>query len=137
MDEVVTVWPTAAATAKRIATRAEASLTRDSPLRMVTMRRGMRSFSVTAVAATASGGETMAPSARATGQVKPGITATAMAAMPTVVNITQPVARKAMGRRLLRKSFQEVVQAAAYKSGGRMRVKRTSGLRGMEKPAVW
>ena len=66
-----------AAMAARRQTSAVASLTRLSPSRMVTIRRGMPTRRAMAVAATASGGATTAPSAkrrreRALGNSQPG-----------------------------------------------------------------
>ena len=55
-----------AAIAVRSATSAVASLTRPSPSRTVTIRRGIPTRRATAVAATASGGATTAPTATAT-----------------------------------------------------------------------
>ena len=55
-----------AATANRSATSADASFSRLSPSRMVVTSLGTRTFCVTAMAATASGGETIAPSTHAT-----------------------------------------------------------------------
>ena len=63
-----------AAMAVRRATRAVASLSSDSPSRMVTMRRGRPMLRPIAVAATASGGATTAPRADAAGQVTAGMT---------------------------------------------------------------
>ena len=57
--------PAIAAMAARRQTSAVASLTSDSPSRMVTTRRGMPTFRAIAVAATASGGATTAPRAMA------------------------------------------------------------------------
>ena len=59
-----------------------------------------------AAAETASGGDTMAPSANAVGQDRPG--ASACAATPTqkVVKTTAPIARSEMAARLLRNSVQ-------------------------------
>ena len=57
----------AAAIAVRRATRAVASLSSDSPSRMVTTRRGRPILRAIAVAATASGGATTAPMAIAIG----------------------------------------------------------------------
>ena len=59
--------PTIAATAERRHTIAVASLTRLSPSRIVTIRRGIPTLFAIAVAATASGGATTAPSASAAG----------------------------------------------------------------------
>ncbi len=58
--------PPMAATATRSSTSAVASLSRLSPSRMVTTRRGMPTRRAIEVAATASGGATTAPSANAT-----------------------------------------------------------------------
>ena len=60
-----------AAIAVRSDTRAVASLTSDSPSRIVTIRRGSPMRRATAVAATASGGATIAPSANATANGTP------------------------------------------------------------------
>lgn len=61
-----------------------------------------------AVAATASGGETIAPSTSATGQLNPGMTIRATAATPAVVASTSPTARSMIGRRFATKSRSEV-----------------------------
>ena len=50
----------------------------------------MREHRATLVAATASGGETMAPSAKATGQLMPGMTALATTATAAVVTTAAP-----------------------------------------------
>jgi hypothetical protein len=63
-----------AATANRNNTRPEASLTRLSPSSNTVRRCGRRTFCNTALAATASGGETMAPSAKQAAQGSDGIT---------------------------------------------------------------
>ena len=62
------------AMAVRSATSAVASLSRDSPSRIVTIRRGMPMRRAIAVADTASGGATTAPSANAAGHETAGIT---------------------------------------------------------------
>jgi hypothetical protein len=80
---------------------------------MVTSRRGTLSRCVTAVAATASGGETIAPRTNATGQLIPGITACAIQATAVVVTTTRPIASSVMGRVLAAKSRQDVNHAAA------------------------
>ena len=61
-----------------------------------------------AVAATTSGGATIAPRTKATGQEKPAMTVCATTATATVVKNTHPTARSPIGRRLARKSRQEV-----------------------------
>ena len=58
----------------RNATSAVASLSRLSPSRMETMRRGIPTFRAIVVAATASGGDTTAPSASAAAMLMSGIT---------------------------------------------------------------
>lgn len=79
---------------------------------MVRTRRGTFKRCKTAVAATASGGETMAPSTRATDQGKPGNRPRAVMATAPVVITTRPMARVEIGRRLARKSRHEVKIAA-------------------------
>ena len=61
-----------------------------------------------AVAATASGGDTMAPRTNAAGQPRPGTIACAAAATPAVVARTSPTARSVMGRRFAWKSRSDV-----------------------------
>ena len=91
------------------------------------MRRGTLRRCVTAVAATASGGETIAPSTNATGQLMPGMTACAIQATAVVVTTTRPIASNAIGRRLAAKSRHDVNQAAANSSGGRNSSSTSSG----------
>lgn len=98
----------AAATAKRNNTIPVASLTRLSPSSSTTIRRGSRSPASTALAATASGGDTMAPSAKHAAQGKPGTTRCATTPTTSVVNATAPTASCTMIRRLARKSRQAV-----------------------------
>ena len=98
----------AAAIAKRYATRAVASLTRLSPSRIVTTRRGTPSRWKIVVAATASGGATMAPSANAAAQPRPGISAWATTATMIVVVRTSPTDSRPIARRLALKSRIEV-----------------------------
>ena len=61
--------------------------------------------------ATASGGETIAPSTKPTGHGRPRSQWVA-AATATVVNTTHPTARSEIGRRLKRNSFQLIDTAA-------------------------
>src|SRR5215831_5525671 len=86
---------------------------------MVTIRRGTFRRCVIAVAATASGGDTIAPSTNATGQDIPGKIACAAQATHVVVTITRPTASNAIGRRLAAKSRHDVNHAAENSSGGR------------------
>ena len=82
-----------------------------------------------AVAATASGGDTMAPRASATGQLMPGIRTRATAATAIVVASTRPTASSVIGRRLARKSRSDVKYAAAHRMGGRKITNTRSGSR--------
>ncbi len=107
----------AAARAVRNVTRAVASLSRDSPSRMVVTRRGRPMLRATEVAATASGGATMAPSAMATANGI-GSSSQATTATPTAVNSTRPTESPRMAARLARMSSSDVDSAAAYSSGG-------------------
>ncbi len=118
----------AAARAVRSETSAVASLTSDSPSRMDTRRRGRPIRRPTAVAATASGGATTAPIAKATAKSSPSAQRR-KSATPRAVKSTSPTERLRMTPVLLRKSTSEVWIAAAYSSGGRMPSSTTSGLR--------
>ena len=116
-----------AATATRYTTRPVASLSRLSPSSTVTIARGTRSRLKIAVAATASGGETIAPRVKATGQSRPGTSACATTATTATVARTRPMASEAIGRAWARKSRIEVKNAAMYSSGGRNSRKTSSG----------
>lgn len=70
------------------------------------MRRAM------AVAATASGGATTAPSANAAAQLIPGTTTCTTAPTTSVVNATRPMESSRIGLRLALKSTSEVCSAA-------------------------
>ncbi len=106
--------PTAiTAAAVRSATSAVASLSSDSPSRIVTTRRGSPIRRPMAVAATASGGETTAPIAKEAPHEMPGRTAWTSAPMPTVVNTTRPTESSRMARRLALKSTSELWIAVA------------------------
>ena len=106
------IVPPAAAMDTRSATIAVASLTRLSPSRIVTMRRGRPTRRAIVVAATASGGATTAPNANA-GAHSIGNTACSSTATPAVVNSTSPTLSRAIGRRFARKSTSDVRIAAA------------------------
>jgi hypothetical protein len=99
---------------------------------MVITRFGKLKPFVAAVAATASGGEMMAPSTNDSAQSKPGITRCATQATAQVVKITHPIANKVIGRFAALKSGHDVFQAAEYKTGGRKMRKTTSGSREIE-----
>ena len=115
--------------AVRRATRAVASLSSDSPSRIVTIRRGSPIRRAIAVAATASGGATTAPMASEIGHEMPGMRACTMAPTPKVVNTTRPTESSRIARRLALKSTSEVWIAAAYKSGGSRPSSTISGSR--------
>ena len=93
------------------------------------MRRAIGTRSKTASAATASGGDTIAPRTNAIGHVKPGIIACVTAATITVVKITRPKARKKIGRALRLNSNQSVDQPPLKSSGGSTSRKMKSGER--------
>ena len=95
------------------ATSALASLSRLSPSRIDTIRRGMPTLRATVVAATASGGATTAPSASAAASVTPGTTHHETSPTATVENATRPTDSNRIGRRLARKSISDVRIAAA------------------------
>ena len=118
-----------AAMAVRSATSAVASLSSDSPSRIVTTLRGSPIRRAMAVAATASGGATTAPMAKETGQEMSGIKACTMTPTPRVVNTTRPTDSSRIARRLALKSTSEVWIAAAYSSGGSSPNSTTSGSR--------
>ena len=105
--------PVSTATSANLqSTSPAASLSRLSPSMIVTIRRGIFRLRITAVAATASDGETMAPSRKATAQGVPGIRSFTTTATAAAVNRTRLTARIAIGRQLARKSRQEVKIAA-------------------------
>jgi hypothetical protein len=97
----------------RRATRAVASLSRLSPSRIDTMRRGIPTRRAIVVAATASGGDTTAPSASAAATLMSGITHHATSPTPTVVKATAPTARIPMAWVLALMSTSVVRIAAA------------------------
>jgi len=99
---------TAAITAARYRMSAVASFTRLSPSRIVTTRCGRPNRFATAVAETASGGETIAPKAMAPAQPNPGRQMCATTATAAVVANTRPTASRVIGRRFERKSRHEV-----------------------------
>jgi hypothetical protein len=75
---------------------------------MITSRRGSPSRCAMAVAATASGGEMMAPSAKAAGQPIAGAMACTTSATTPVVASTRPTASRPIGRALSSSSRGEV-----------------------------
>jgi hypothetical protein len=88
------------------------SFTRLSPSKTAIMRRGIFMRCSTAVAAMASGGETIAPRISAAAQGSLGINECATQATATVVVSTSPKACSAIGRRFRRKSRHDVKNAA-------------------------
>src|SRR5437867_5522442 len=94
---------------------------------MVTIRRGNRSRLLIAVAATASGGETIAPSANAAAHGNPP-NACATTPIASVVTRTNPIASHRMGVRFARKSRHDVNSAAGYSNGGNTNSNTISGL---------
>jgi len=104
----VSVPPAATAIAVRNVTSAVASLIRLSPSRIVTIRRGTPSRRKIAVAATASGGATIAPSANAAGQPTPGTSAWTTAATTAAVTRTSATASNAIFRAFARMSRIDV-----------------------------
>jgi hypothetical protein len=96
----------------RSTTIAVASLTRLSPSRIVTIRRGRPTRRAIVVAATASGGATTAPRANATAH-STSITACTITAVPAVVNSTRPTLSSAIGLLFVVKSTSDVRIAEA------------------------
>ena len=124
----VTTVPVIAAIAVLSATRAVPSLTRLSPSRIDTMRRGMPTRRAMLVAATASVGATTAPSAKAAASDTAGTTHHATSPTIVMVKPTSPTDSNTMLCRLALKSTSEVRIAAAYSSGGSSPMRITSGL---------
>ena len=91
------------------------------------MRRGSPIRRPIAVAATASGGATTAPMAKAGHQPRSGSSACTSTATPTVVNATSPTESSRIARRWALKSTRLVWMAAAYSSGGSSPNSTTSG----------
>ena len=85
-----------------------ASLSRLSPSRILSSLCGSFTWRITAVAAAASGGATMAPSAIATGHGIPGTSQRATSATAITVVPTAAITRPATGRQLRRRSRSEV-----------------------------
>src|SRR2546430_813957 len=108
---------TVAPTARRYTRSALASLKRLSPSRITSSRLGGRSWRSTAVAAAASGGATMAPSAIAAAHGICGTRARATRATTTTVSATAPIARLATDRQFARRSRGEASKAASSKTG--------------------
>ena len=106
-----TTSPVAASAVRRV-TRAVASLSSDSPSRMVVIRRGRPIRRATEVVATASGGATIAPRASASAK-EIGSNSQATSPTPSAVKSTSPTDRLRMAPRCARTSSSEVDRAAA------------------------
>ncbi len=76
--------------------------------------------------ATASVGDTIAPSTKATSQSSP-ISSWATIATPIIVTNTSPIESSAIGRAARRRSRSDVKKAAPYRSGGRKISRTRSG----------
>src|ERR1700686_1202554 len=93
---------------------------------MTTMRLGSCNLRAMESGATASGGETIAPNTKPTGQERPR-SQWVVAAVAMVVNPTQPTASSDIGRRLYRNSRQLIATADEKMTGGSTRSKTNSG----------
>src|SRR5215207_8756133 len=107
--------------------RALASLKRLSPSRITSRRCGGRSCLSTVVAAAASGGATMAPSATAAPQGISGTSALTTSATTTMVSATAPRARLATARQFARRSRGEASKAASKRTGATKSASASSG----------
>ncbi len=119
----------AAATAKRNSTRPAASLSRLSPSSSTISRRGSATRSSTALAATASGGETIAPSVKQAAHGSAGTAQCTATPTASVVNTTAPIASSMMPPRLRLNSSQTEKYAPSTSSGGRNTISTRSGSR--------
>src|SRR6185295_18507733 len=106
---------------------ADASFTRLSPSSTATTRRGTGSLETIAAAATASGGETIAPSAMAAAHGSPGNSACAATATTTDVTSTRPTASRVIDARFALNSRGDVKKAAAHNAAGRNTKNTRSG----------
>jgi hypothetical protein len=89
------------------------------------------------VAATASGGETIAPIRNDNGQLRPAISQCAVSATSTVVKKTSPIDARLIGLKAALKSRQLVFHAAPYNNGGRKIINTTVGSKvTMGKPGI-
>src|SRR3954454_15675655 len=120
--------PPTAAIATRSAVSAVATLSSLPPDRTVIILRGSPSSRPTAVAATASGGATIAPRANPAASGRPGTSAHATKPTAAVVASTSPTDSRVIDRSSLRKPRTELCQAAAYSSGGTKKNSTSSGL---------
>ncbi|CAJ4251949.1 Uncharacterised protein [Burkholderia pseudomallei] len=119
----------AAATAKRNSTSPAASFRRLSPSSSTISRRGSATRSSTAFAATASGGDTIAPSAKHAAHGSPGATRCTATPTASVVNATAPIASIMMPPTLRLNSSHTEKYAPSINSGGRNTISTRSGSR--------
>src|ERR671910_1243 len=103
--------------------RAVQSLVRFSPSTIASRRRGAPTLRMISVGATASVGDTIAPSTNDSDQPRP-IPSWAATATAAMVTKTSGIASVAIARAFRRSSRTEVKNAAPYRSGGR-KIKRT------------
>lgn len=94
---------------------------------MLSTRCGRPIWRITAVAAAASGGATMAPSAMATGQGMSGTSQRLTSATPATVLATAAITSPLTGRQLARRSRSEVWYAASSRTGATNSVNASSG----------
>ena len=116
-----------AATAVRISTRAVASLTSPSPSRIVSRRGGSPSRLPIAVAATASGGLTTAPTATAAAKLRFGKIDHSRVPIPKAETSTRTTESAPIVFRSRRKSITGMLTAAEYSSGGSTAARISSG----------
>ena len=122
--------PVSAATvAMRNIRSAVASLKRLSPSSITNSRCGVFRRRSTAVAAAASGGDTIAPSAMAVAHDISGMTSRATQATAAMVRSTVKKARLSTGARLWRRSRGEASYAASSSTGATNKANASSGSR--------
>ena len=135
---------TTAARANLKATRPVASFIRLSPFRIVVMRAGTRRRSVTALTATASVGETMAPRANAIASGRPGTSQCATRPTASVVKVTRPTQgggsgaspwRAPAAASASRRRRGAAAGSRGRRSRGRARTPGTAGRRAAADPA--
>lgn len=121
--------PTTAATAKRMQTRPEASLSSDSPSRMCWSRGGIGERLKIALTATGSVGERAAARAKATGSGMPGTIQCSRTPVPMTLKTTRPRAISLMIRASRTSPSLGTRQPSRNSSGSRKTRKNTSGSR--------
>jgi hypothetical protein len=109
--------------------RTEVSFTRLSPSNIGVREEFTASPFVILIVPTASDGKTVAPSTKAVGQLNSGRRECTNMAVIIVVNMTNPIASKEMGRMFFLKLCQDISQAASNNSGGSVTKKIRSGSR--------